>query len=247
MFDPQFRLSPDQLGNSTTSDDSLSNGLWPQMSFDHLLEHHDIPQTKSLSINDTPNNDFWSSSAQFNEFFNNYNRQYQQQNQPLDISSLLSSSPPQQQHQHQQQQQQQQQQHFTVPPFVDNHIFEPQQDSQPLFFGQYPPETNQMSMRRDSLRPTQQPPPQPYVNRSRQTANLQRQHQQQQQHHHRTPPLLQIPNEDHYQQQQQQQQPHTIGPSRFKQNQVPAYVACLNHGINYNGVSGPPILLPPSF
>ncbi|CAF1025935.1 unnamed protein product [Adineta ricciae] len=262
MFDPQFRLSPDQLGNNGTSDDSLSNGLWSQMSFDHLLEHHDAPSTKSLSINDTTNNDFWS-SAQFNDFFNNYNQQYQQQNPPLDISSLLSSSPPQQQQQQQQQQQhhhhqqllhqqapppQQQQQNYALPPLVDNHIFEPQPDSQPLFFGAYHPENNPVSMRRDALRPHQQHQ-QPFINRSRQILQLQRQQQ-----HQRNPPLLQIPNEDHYQQPQQQQQQHhqpshhhTIGPSRFKQNQLPAYVACLNHGINYNGVSGPPILLPPSF
>ncbi|CAF4952924.1 unnamed protein product [Rotaria sp. Silwood1] len=87
--------------------------------------------------------------------------------------------------------------------------------------------------------------PQPYTNRSRQPANIHRQQQQQQQQYNRTaPPVLQIPNDDHYQQQQQQQ---AIGPPRFKQNQHPAYVACLNHGINYNGISGPPILLPPSF
>ncbi len=219
MFDPQFHLSPDLMNNDTTSDDSLSNGLWPQMSLDRLLEHHDLTPANPISINDTTNNDFWSSSAQFKEFFNNYHQQYQQQNQPIDISSLLSSSP---------QQQQQQQQQFSLQS-VDNHIFEPQQDSQPLFFNQYVSDNNQMSLRRDSIQ-----------HRSRQPTNSQRQQQQQQ---YQAPPLLQIPSEDHYHQQQQQ----TIAPPRFKQQQHPAYVACLNHGINYNGVSGPPILLPPSF
>jgi hypothetical protein len=126
------------------------------------------------------------------------------------------------------QQQQQQQQQFSLQS-VDNHIFEPQQDSQPLFFNQYVSDNNQMSLRRDSIQ-----------HRSRQPTNSQRQQQQQQ---YQAPPLLQIPSEDHYHQQQQQ----TIAPPRFKQQQHPAYVACLNHGINYNGVSGPPILLPPSF
>jgi hypothetical protein len=88
-----------------------------------------------------------------------------------------------------------------------------------------------MSSRRDSI-PQQT---QAFTNRPRQ------QQQQQQQHYHQNPPVLQIPSEDHYQQ--------SMGPTRFKQQpqQPPAYVACLNHGINYNGVSGPPILLPPSF
>jgi hypothetical protein len=220
MFDPQFRLSPDLSNNGTASDESSSNGLWPQISLDRLLEHHDITPANSISINDPTNNDFWSSSTQFNEFLNNYHQQYQQQNQPIDISSLLSSSPPQQQ----------QQQHFALPS-VDNHIFEPSQDSQPLFFNPYLSDNNQMSLRRDSIHHQQ--------HRSRQPTNIQRQQQQQ---YHQAPPLLQIPNEDHYHQQQQ-----TNGPPRFKQNQYPAYVACLNHGINYNGVSGPPILLPPSF
>jgi hypothetical protein len=219
MFDSQFRLSPNLLNNGTTSDDSSSNGQWPQMSLDRLLEHHDLTPAKSISINDPINNDFWSSSAPFKEFFNNYH----QQNQPIDISSLLSSSPPQQQ-------QQQQSQHFALP-LVDNHIFEPQQDSQPIFFNQYLTDPNQMSLRRDSIPHHHYQQSQPYTNPSRQ-----------QQYHHQTPPLLQIPNEDYYQQPQQ-----TIAPPRFKQHQIPAYVACLNHGINYNGVSGPPILLPPSF
>jgi len=232
MFDPQFRLSPDLINNGTTSDESSSNGLWPQMSLDRLLEHHDIKPANPISITDTNNNDFWSSSAQFKEFFNNYHQQYQQQNQPIDISSLLSSSPAAQQ---QQQKQQKQQQQFSLSS-VDNHIFEPQQDSQPLFFNQYVSDNNQMSLRRD---PIQQHP----QHRPRQPANFQRQQHQQQQY--QAPPLLQIPNEEHYNHQQQQQQ--TMAPPRFKQPQLPAYVACLNHGINYNGVSGPPILLPPSF
>jgi hypothetical protein len=213
MFDPQFRLSPDLLNNGTKSDDSSNNGPWPQMSLDRLLEHHDLTPAKPISINDTTNNDFWSSSAQFKDFLNNYHQQYQQQNQPIDISSLLSSSPGQQQ----------QQQHFSLP-HVDNHIFEPQQDPQPLFFNTYLSDHNQMSTRRDSI-PRQS---QPYTNRP-------------QQQYHQTPPVLQIPHEDPYQQ--------TMGPTRFKQQpqQPPAYVACLNHCINYTGVSGPPILLPPSF
>jgi hypothetical protein len=216
MFDPQFRLSPDLVNNGTTSDDSSANGPWPQMSLDRLLEHHDLTPAKPISINNTTNNDFWSSSAQFKDFLNNY---HQQQNQPIDISSLISSSPPQQQ------------QHFGLS-HVDNHIFEPQ-DSQPLFFNQYLSDHNSMSSRQDSI-PRQS---QPYTNRSRQ----QQQQQQQQQYYHQNPPVLQIPSEDYYQQ--------TMGPTRFKQQpqQPPAYVACLNHGINYNGVSGPPILLPPSF
>jgi len=220
MFDSQFRLSSDLLNNGTTSDETSSNGLWPQVTLDRLLEHHDLTPANPISINDTTNNDFWSSSAQFKEFFNNYHQQYQQQNQPIDISSLISSSP-------------QQQQQFSVQS-VDNHIFEPQQDSQPLFFNQYVSDNNQMSLRRDSIQNPQQ-------HRSRQPTNFQRQQQQQYQ----APPLLQIPSEDHYHQQQQ-----TMAPPRFKQQQQqqhPAYVACLNHGINYNGVSGPPILLPPSF
>jgi hypothetical protein len=114
MFDPQFRLSPDQLDNSATSDDTSSDGLWPQMSLDRLLEHHDITPAQPISINDTTNSDFWPSSAQFKDFFNNYQRQYQQPNQPVDISSLLSSTPPQQQQQQQQQQQYRQQQHFPL-------------------------------------------------------------------------------------------------------------------------------------
>jgi hypothetical protein len=219
MFDPQFRLSPDMLDNGTISDDSSSNGPWPQMSLDRLLEHHDIKPAEPLTINNSTNNDYLSSSAQFKEFFNNYHQQYQQQNQPIDISSLLSSSPTQQQ-----------QQQFSVP-HVDNYIFEPQADSQPLFFGQYIPDHHQMSIRQDSLRHHQ---PQTYMNRPQQAINIPRQQ------HHRSPPVLHIPNEDHYQQQ-------PTNSSRFKQNPPPAYVACLNHGINYNGVSGPPILLPPSF
>jgi hypothetical protein len=227
MFDPQFRLSPDAASNNTTSDDSSVNGPWQQMSLDRLLEHHDITPAKPISINDASNNDYWSSSAQFNEFFNNYQRQYQQQQtQPVDISSLLSSSPSQQQ--------QQQQQHFPLP-VVDNHIFEPQPDAQPLYSGQYLSDNNQMSLRRDPYQHQQQQQRQTYPNRSRQTANIQRQQ------NHRAPPILQIPNDDHYHHQQQ-----VTGP-RFKQQQTPAYIACLNHGINYNGISGPPILLPPSF
>ena len=210
MFDPQFRLSPNQMNNGTNSVDSLSNGPWPQMSLDRLLEHHDLTPAKSISINDTTNNDFWSSSAQFNEFFNNYR---QQANQPIDIASLLSSSPPQQQS-------------FPLP-LVDNHIFEPAQDPQPLFFNPYLSDHNSMSSRRDSIPPPPPPPPS-YPNRSRQ-----------QQHYYQAPPVLQIPSEDPYQQ--------SMGHPRYKQQQPPAYVACLNHGINYNGISGPPILLPPSF
>ncbi|CAF0806844.1 unnamed protein product [Rotaria sp. Silwood1] len=240
MFDTQFRLSPELLGNGTTSDDSSSNGPWPQMSLDRLLEHHDLTPAQPISINDSTNNEFWSSSAQFKEFFNNYHRHMQQQNQPIDISSLLSSSPSPPPPLHQQHQSQQQ--HYQLP-LVDNHIFEPQPDQQQLFFGQYSSDNNPISFRRDSMHYQQQP--QPYTNRSRQPANIHRQQQQQQQQYNRTaPPVLQIPNDDHYQQQQQQQ---AIGPPRFKQNQHPAYVACLNHGINYNGISGPPILLPPSF
>lgn len=223
MFDPQFRLSPDLMNNGTNSiDSSSSNGPWPQMSLDRLLEHHDLTPAKPISMNDTTNNDFWSSSAQFNDFFNNY---HQQGNQPLDVASLLSSSPPQQQ--------QQQQQSFPLP-LVDNHIFEPPQDAQPLFFNQYLSDHNSMSSRRDSI----PPPPPPHTNRSRPQQQQQQQHPQQ--HFYQTPPVLQIPNEDPYQQ--------TIGHPRYKQQQQPpAYVACLNHGINYNGISGPPILLPPSF
>lgn len=213
MFDSQFRLSPDLMNNGTNSIDSSSNGPWPQMSLDRLLEHHDLTPAKAISINDTTNNDFWSSSAQFNEFFNNY---HQQVNQPIDIASLLSSSPPQSK------QQQQSQPSFPLP-LVDNHIFEPAQDPQPLFFNPYLSDHNPMSLRRDSI------PPPPPPNRLR----------QQQQHYYQAPPVLQIPTEDPYQQ--------TIGHPRYKHQQPPAYVACLNHGINYNGISGPPILLPPSF
>ncbi|CAF4791837.1 unnamed protein product, partial [Rotaria magnacalcarata] len=50
MFDTQFRLSPDLLDNSTTSNDSSSNGPWPQISFDRLLEHHDITPAQPISI-----------------------------------------------------------------------------------------------------------------------------------------------------------------------------------------------------
>jgi hypothetical protein len=223
MFDPQFRLSPDLLNNGTTSDDSSSNGPWPQMSLDRLLEHHDIKPAEPISMNNTTNNDYLSSSAQFKEFFNNYHQQYQQQNQPVDISSLISSSSPQQQQ-------------FSLP-LVDNYMFEPQPDhaQQPLFVGQYSSDHNQISIRQDPFHHYQQRP-QPYTNRGQQAINIPRQQ------HLQSPPLLQIPNEDHYQQQHQ-----ANNASRFKQNPPPAYVACLNHGINYNGVSGPPILLPPSF
>ena len=193
------------------------------MSLDRLFEHHDITPAKPIAINDhSSNNDYWSSSAQFKEFFNNYHQQYQQQqqqrqqhNQPLDISSLLSSSPPQQidKAQHQEQQQQQQ-----APFHFDNHIFEPEQDPQPVYFNPYLMNNpHPMTYRQDTY--AQQP--QYYSNRPRPRYE---------------PPVLQIPTDDHYQQ------------TRFKQTQpTPAYVACLNHGINYNGVSGPPILLPPSF
>ncbi|CAF1001214.1 unnamed protein product [Rotaria sordida] len=247
MFDTQFRLSPELLGNGTTSDDSSSNGPWPQISLDRLLEQHDITPAQPLSISDTTNNDFWSSSAQFKEFFNNYNRQSQQQNKQIDISSLLSSSPspPPPRQQHHPQQHQSQQQHFQLP-LIDNHIFESQPDPQPLFFGQYSSDNNPISIRRDPYHYQQQS--QPYTNRSRQTSHLQRQHHHQQQYNRTAPPVLQIPSEDHYQYQHQpQQQQQAIGPPRYKHSQPPAYVACLNHGINYNGVSGPPILLPPSF
>lgn len=245
MFDSQFRLSPDLLNNGTTTDESSSNNTWPQMSLDRLFEHHDITPAKPISINDTGNNDFWSSSAQFKEFFNNYHQQYQQQNQPIDISSFLSSSPQQQQLQPTPpkplQQKQQHQQQFTLP-LVDNHIFEPQQDAQPLYFNPYLTDNNSLSLRQDSF--IQQ-------DRFRQPINYQQQQQQQQHHHNhhpfashsQAPPLLQIPNEEYY----HHQPTMTPAPPRFKQHQHPAYVACLNHGINYNGVSGPPILLPPSF
>ena len=235
MFDPQFRLSPDAMDNSSTQDEMSSNGFWQQMSLDRLLEHHDLTPAQPISLNDASTKDVWSnSSGQFNDLFNNYPRQYQQQNQPLDISSFISSSPPQQLPAFQQSKQQQQQQHFPLPP-VDNHIFEPQQDPQPGFFDPYAAENNRVSMRRDAARQQQ---PYAYSNRPRQGMNMSASQ--------RAPPVLQIPTDDPYRQQQKYYQQQSSG-SRYKQNPSPAYVACLNHGINYNGVSGPPILLPPSF
>lgn len=221
MFDPQFRLSPDAMDNSTIQEDILSNGPWQQMSLDRLLEHHDMAPARPISLKDASKKDVWAnSSGQFNDFVHNYPRQYQQPNQPLDISSFISSSPPKQQ--------------FPLPP-VDNHIFEPQSDPQPVFCDPYSSDNNRVSMRRDAARPQQ-----PYANpnRPRQALNMPAPQ--------RAPPVLQIPTEDPYRQQQKYQQQQTSG-ARYKQSPSPAYVACLNHGINYNGVSGPPILLPPSF
>lgn len=223
MFDPQFRLSPDVLPSSSSTDGlPLQQGPWQQMSLDRLLEHHDITPAKPISINDSSSNDIWSTSGQFNEYLANYQRQQQ----PLDIASLLSSSPPQPTPIHRPLQKQQQT--FQMQS-VDNHIFEPPSDVQPLFYDPYGPDKHQISMRRESYYQT---PPSfnPYGNRSRQMQNV----------HQRAPPVLQIPAEENF------GQSSTLA-TRHRQNPMPAYVACLNHGINYNGVSGPPILLPPSF
>ena len=228
MFDSRFGLSSDLLDDNLASDDSLLNGPWPQISLDRLLKQHDLKPSQPVSIDDTTNNDFWSSSPQYTEFVNNYPRQFQQPNQPIDISSLLSlapssspSPPPPSQ-----------QQQFQLLS-VDNHIFEPQSVQPPLFFSQYSPDTDEILSRHDSINYQQQSLP--YENFLQKATNIQRQR------HHRTPPILQVSNNNHHQQQR------ASGPSRYKRNQPPAYVTCLNHDANHNDVSGPPILLPPSF
>lgn len=225
MFDPTFGRTSENFTKSLSSNEISPIGPWQQVSLDRLLEHHDMKNGSSVSITEASMKDIWElGSPQFRDF----QQTYPQKMSPIDISSLLSSSPV---HQNSMAN--------PIPttaptvnqkspyllPAVDNHIFEPEQDPHPIIYDKPVQDFNPTVRRRGNLT---KPNNFPYSNQA--STNF-------------APPMLQIATDDPYSQQHKQQ---NIG-SRARIPQInTAYVACINHGMNYNGVSGPPILLPPA-
>ncbi|CAF0727807.1 unnamed protein product [Didymodactylos carnosus] len=267
MFDTQFPLA------SEIDPKSASNDNWPN-SFDRFVRQHEQQQQQSpfhlnnqqrmddLSFNShiqdvweqprkMQNNDF----NMFNDFLDNYHYQQQQQQHhpppPVDIATFLSSSPSTSKDPFLSQQPNRSStphhssSAFLPVPTVPNRKNRTTPDNN-YDFGLPPPSPPTSSYFKSTRSPPTLgtgrrplPSPLPRLPHRSPSGVLVSSHQKQ-----RSPPVLQVPNDEaaYF---QQYQYPFT--PQKQKHNHSSLYVPCINHGSNYNGVLGPPILLPPSF